>query len=201
MQLDRAEKGFSFMKEGPLDMRMDPSGSLTAEEIVNNWSEKELGRIFKEFGEEPRFRKAAEVICAARQKQPIRTTKQLADILASSIHGKKRLHPATLVFQALRIYVNDELGSIERALIAAIQKLAPGGRVGVVSFHSLEDRIVKNIFRDASKVASKRERGEKKPPLLRLLTKKPLTATHIEIRQNPRARSAKLRFAERVGVT
>jgi 16S rRNA (cytosine1402-N4)-methyltransferase len=198
MQLDQGEKGFSFSKEGPLDMRMDPTSPLTAKEVVNNWSQQELQKIFFELGEEPRSKRVAEAICLVRKKQPIETTKQLADIVSSAIgfHGKKKLHPATLIFQALRICVNDELGSLQAALQKVIHFLAPGGRVGVLSFHSLEDRIVKNVFKDAARVAPKRERRVEKP-VLRLVTKKPLVPTDEEMRANPRSRSAKLRFAEK----
>jgi 16S rRNA (cytosine1402-N4)-methyltransferase len=201
MQFDQGHKGFSFSKEGPLDMRMDPSTPVTAKEIVNHWSEKELGEIFREYGEEPKWRRAAEAICSERKKQSIDTTNQLADILISALgfRGKKKLHPATLIFQALRICVNNELGSIQTALDKAIKFLSPGGKIGVLSFHSLEDRIVKNIFREAAKPPGKRERVPV-PPLLRLLTKKPLEPSFEEKRANPRSRSAKLRFAEKLGL-
>ncbi len=199
MQLDQGEKGFSFSKEGPLDMRMDPTAPLTAKEVVNTWSQQELQKIFFELGEEPRSKRVAEAICLVRKKQPIETTKQLADIVSSAIgfHGKKKLHPATLIFQALRICVNDELGSLQAALQKVIHFLTPGGRVGVLSFHSLEDRIVKNVFKDAARVAPKRERRVEQP-VLRLVTKKPLVPTEEEMRANPRSRSAKLRFAEKM---
>lgn len=185
MQLDRGEKGFSFMREGPLDMRMDKSSDLTAEEIVNRWPEEELGRIFRELGEERSWRKVARAIIEERKKRRIRTTTELAEIVSGAMGGRGKLHPATLVFQALRICVNHELESLERGLVKSIECLAPCGRVGVISFHRLEDRIVKNVFRDASKTT------------LHLLTKKPLTASREEMQKNPRARSAKLRFAER----
>lgn len=196
MQLDRGEKGFSFSKEGPLDMRMDKTAALTAKEIVNKWPEQKLGELFREFGEEPRWRRAAEAICAARKKGSIETTLQLSEILSAALsYTRKKLHPATLVFQALRICVNDELGQIKTALQKAIDLLDVGGKIGVLSFHSLEDRIVKNIFRDAAH-APKRS---KITPTLKLLTKKPLEPTFAEACQNPRARSAKLRFAEKLG--
>lgn len=202
MQLDQAHKGFSFSKEGPLDMRMNPASQLTAQEIVNSWPEEELGKIFREFGEEPRWRRAAAAIASARKNHEISTTSELADILVQALgyQGKKRLHPATLVFQALRISVNDELGSLERALHAAIEHLSPGGRMGVISFHSLEDRIVKNVFKAEGKTPHVNRQSKKKlipSPKLRLLTKKPLIPTESEARVNPRARSAKLRFVER----
>ncbi len=200
MQLDQGHKGFSFSKEGPLDMRMDPALSVSAEEVVNEWPEGELGTIFREYGEEPRWRRAAEAICRARKEEKIKTTSQLAEILVSALgfRGKKRLHPATLIFQALRICVNDELGAIKSALEKAIKMLAPVGRMGVLSFHSLEDRIVKNIFREAAQKPKKREKVAP-PPLLALLTKKPLVPSFEETRTNPRARSAKLRFVEKLG--
>ncbi len=189
MQLDQGEKGFSFMKEGPLDMRMDPTSRLTAREIINRWTEKELGELFRDLGEEPRWRKVAKVIVEARKKMKIETTTQLAAIICSALGGssKKKLHPATLIFQALRMCVNTELESAERGIKNALKFLAPGGRLGVLSFHRGEDRLVKNIFRDAAKLSG-----------VRLLTKKPRVPTLAEIRANARCRSAKLRFAERV---
>lgn len=199
MQFDQNEKGFSFSKEGPLDMRMDPSLPLSAKEVVNRWSEEKLGDIFREFGEEPRWRKAAKAVIDARRKSPIETTKQLADILMQTIgKAKKHLHPATLIFQALRICVNQELESIKTALPKAIDWLSAKGRMGVISFHSLEDGIVKSIFKEASKLPVKREKGAFKHPLLHLLTKKPLVPSEAEKRVNPRSRSAKLRLAEKL---
>lgn len=198
MQLDQDHKGFSFSKEGPLDMRMNPKGELTAKKIVNGWSEQELGHIFKEYGEDPRWKRAAKAIVEARRKKPIVTTKQLADIITTVCKTKikGRLHPATLVFQALRICVNKELDVLMEGLSKAIHFLAPQGKVGVLSFHSLEDRIVKNIFRTAA--TPKREGKEKILPILKLLTKKPLIPSLKEIRMNPRSRSAKLRFAQKI---
>ena len=183
MQLDTRERGFSFQGDAPLDMRMDPESSLTAEMIVNETSEKELARIFFEYGEERRSRQVARAIVEARRKRRIRTTAELVAIVKPvTIWGK--LHPATLVFQALRIAVNDELGQLKKGLDAAIERTRIGGRIAAISFHSLEDRIVKNTFRDA------RDR-------LEILTKKPLCASNEEIRENPRARSAKLRAVEK----
>ena len=184
MQLDEKERGFSFRGEAALDMRMDPEGELTAEEIVNRFSEKELARIFFEYGEERRSRQVAKAIVEARKKRRIRTTKELVDIVFP-VATKGRLHPATLVFQALRIVVNDELGQLEKGIQAAMEHVAVGGRIAVISFHSLEDRIVKNLLR------SDRE-GWK------VLTKKPVGPTEEESKINPRSRSAKLRAAERV---
>jgi len=194
MQLDRAEKGFSFSKEGPLDMRMDTTQHLTAEIVVNTYSEKELGRIFRELGEESRWRSAAKAIVEARKKKKIKTTEDLADVLKqvltwSGRKGKK-IHPLTLVFQALRIFINDELGAIEQVIPRAIELLEPGGRLGVISFHSLEDRLVKHAFKHYAQ--------EKK---VILLTKKPLVADATEVRRNPRSRSAKMRFVEKIGIT
>lgn len=203
MQLDKGEKGFSFQQDGPLDMRMDPFGKLTAEEIVNQWPEEKLGEIFKELGEEPRWKKAAAVIVESRKKALIKTTKQLADLITSSLGRgfKKKLHPATLIFQALRICVNRELESVSKALPKAIELLALGGRIGVMSFHRLEDRIVKTLFKQGSTVPAQNKYREyiEKPPL-RLMTKKPLIAGNIEVKRNPRSRSAKLRFAEKVSL-
>lgn len=196
MQLSHGFRGFSFSKEGPLDMRMNPHEKLTAKEIVNHYSEQELGEILREYGEEPHWKKAARAIVEARRKGPIETTKQLADLLVGSLGFKRggKLHPATLVFQALRIVVNRELEAIETMLMKAIRFLASGGRLGVISFHSLEDRIVKNTLRNA---AFRPKRGDT-IPLLKLLTKKPLTAAFAEVRANPRSRSAKMRFAEKL---
>ena len=196
MQFDNDYKGFSFMKDGPLDMRMNPSERLTAREIINKWSEDALGKIFKELGEETRWRQAAKTIIAARKKQSIETTKQLSDIICGMVNGRGKLHPATLIFQALRICVNKELEVLEEGLTKAMKWLAPHGRIGAICFHSLEDRIVKNIFRTAATPV--REGKEKLAPMMKLLTKKPLVPTLKEIRMNPRARSAKLRFAEKI---
>jgi 16S rRNA (cytosine1402-N4)-methyltransferase len=152
MQLNKGSKGFSFSKEGPLDMRMNPEGDLTAKEIVNKYSEKELASLIEEYGEERQSKKAAKAIVEARRKSPIETTTQLANLLVTALgfHGKGKLHPATLVFQALRIAVNRELSAIQEGISKAIGLLSQGGRLGAISFHSLEDRIVKNILRAAS---------------------------------------------------
>jgi 16S rRNA (cytosine1402-N4)-methyltransferase len=183
MQLDRGEKGFSFLKEGPLDMRMDPREALTAREIVNHWTEKQLGDLLRTYGEEPKWRRLARAIVAARRTRSLETTTELAEVIASACGGRGKLHPATLVFQALRIRVNRELEVLQEALAKAAQRLAPEGRIGVISFHRLEDRIVKHAFRESQ--------------MLEAVTKKPLQPTLQEIRDNRRARSAKLRFAER----
>ncbi|GAB4192794.1 MAG: hypothetical protein Tsb0015_15230 [Simkaniaceae bacterium] len=196
MQLDEKGRGFSFQEEGPLDMRMDPRQTLTAEEIVNEWPEKELAMIIKEYGEEPRWKKAAKAIVAARKDHRIKSTKELAAILSQALKTKvrMRLHPATLVFQALRMAVNKELISIEEGIKKALHLLAPQGKIAVISFHRLEDRIVKNIFRNYAKAPE----GEARDFLLRLLTKKPMVPSLAEIRANRRSRSAKLRVAEKV---
>jgi 16S rRNA (cytosine1402-N4)-methyltransferase len=199
MQLDQGEKGFSFDREGPLDMRMDPTAELSAKEIVNQWSEEKLGGLFRELGEEPRWKKAATAIVRARAKKLIETTTQLATVISEALVTPLRgkWHPATLVFQALRICVNHELDSVREGVSKAILLLSKEGRLGVMSFHSLEDRIVKNLFREASFVP-KRTHERSQPALLRLLTKKPLVPDWEEVRGNSRARSAKLRFAERL---
>jgi 16S rRNA (cytosine1402-N4)-methyltransferase len=182
MQLDQGDRGFSFMGDAPLDMRMDPEASLTAETIVNRYPEVELARIFYEYGEERRSRQVAKAIVEARKKKKIRTTAELVHII-KPVATKGKLHPATLVFQALRIVVNDELGQLERGIDGAIQKMCSGGRIAVISFHSLEDRIVKNHLRDAK-------------DRLKVLTKKPICPGAEEIKKNPRSRSSKLRAAE-----
>lgn len=198
MQLDKGYKGFSFSKEGPLDMRMDPAADLTAQEIVNTWPEQELGSLFRDLGEEPRWKRAAKAIVDARRAKKIQTTTQLAGIISSALKTplKGKWHPATLIFQALRMCVNKELDAIAEGISKAIHLLSKGGRIGVMSFHSLEDRIVKNIFKEAS--FQPKKRSLERPPLLRLLTKKPKTPAYTEVKKNPRARSAKLRFAEKI---
>ncbi len=191
MQIDQAERGFSFRFEGPLDMRMDPRAELTAETIVNEYPERELDRLFWKYGEERQSRRAAEAIVKARKKRRIRTTTELIEIVKPVLHWGK-LHPATLIFQALRIAVNDELGELEKGLDAAIRRLALGGRIAVISFHSLEDRIAKHRLKD---LEFKKRSGE---GCLKILTKKPICPSMEESARNPRARSAKLRVAERV---
>ncbi len=198
MQLDKSYKGFSFSKEGPLDMRMDPTSDLTAKEIINNWPEQELGRLFRELGEEPRWQRAAKAVVEARRKKPIFTTTQLAEVISTALRTPLRgkWHPATLIFQALRMCVNRELDTIAEGVAKAITALTKGGRIGVMSFHSLEDRIVKNIFKES---AASSKKGEMfKAPILRLLSKKPLAPSFTEVKKNPRARSAKLRYAEKI---
>ncbi len=190
MQLDRPEKGFSFSKGGPLDMRMDPSQPLDAATVVNQFSAAKLGEIFRELGEERRWKSAAAAIVEGRRKKRIQTTEDLANILKPVLtwggrtKGKK-IHPFTLVFQALRIYVNDELKVIQEVIPQALSLLNPGGRLVIISFHSLEDRLVKVTFKEYAK----EKRGV-------LLTKKPLEADEEEIKENPRSRSAKMRCIE-----
>lgn len=202
MQLDQAEKGFSFMRDGPLDMRMDPTAHLTAADVVNNWSEEDLGYIFKHYGEEKKWRLAAHTIVQARQKAPILTTFALAAVLKPIFPWKKKgVNPLTLIFQALRICVNRELEVLEKVLPLAIELLKPGGRLAVISFHSLEDRLVKNIFRQAAsdKVDTIGIGGLflDKEPTVDLITRKPICASEEEIGKNPRSRSAKLRVIEK----
>ncbi|MGA7381919.1 MAG: 16S rRNA (cytosine(1402)-N(4))-methyltransferase RsmH [Terriglobales bacterium] len=186
LQFDDPARGFSFQAEGPLDMRMNPQAELTAEQVVNHFDERELADVIYEFGEERRSRRIARAIVRSR---PIRTTAQLADVVSAAARPMKqeRIHPATRTFQALRIFVNHELDELRGLLNAAPRMLKPGGRVVIISFHSLEDRIVKDAFREGMKQGH-----------YRILTKKPVMAGEEEIDRNPRARSAKLRAAERV---
>ncbi len=186
MHVDDASRGFSFQKEGPLDMRYDQSQSETAESIVNSWPREELAKMFRMYGEEPRSQEIAKAIFDARRKQRITRTTELADIIASVKRARSRQHPATQVFQALRIAVNDELGEMERGLVAGVHALKAGGRIAVITFHSLEDRFVKNFFKDNAE--------------LEVVTKKPLRPTFEEKKYNPRARSAKLRIAQKTEV-
>lgn len=198
MQLDQEKRGFSFSKEGPLDMRMDTTQDLTAKKVVNSWPEKQLATLFKDFGEEPKFKQAAKAIVTARKKKPIESTKELADILSKALGArpKKRLHPATLIFQALRICVNKELESVQTGIQKALEFLTPNGIIGAISFHSLEDRIVKNIFRDAARPIKKFS-DEQKKRYMTLLTKKPIVCSRKEFKENRRARSAKMRFLQK----
>jgi len=188
LQLDDAARGFSFQADGPLDMRMDPQGERTAEQVVNHLDERQLADVIYEFGEERRSRRIARAICRSR---PIRSTAHLADVISAAARPmnseQRRIHPATRTFQALRIFVNRELDDLRALLKAAPRILKPGGRVVVISFHSLEDRIVKDAFREGSKEG-----------YFRVLTKKPITATEEESDRNPRARSAKLRAAKKI---
>ena len=202
MQLDRPERGFSYAADAPLDMRMDPSAELSARELVNDASERELAEIFRSYGEERYARQIARQIGRERRKQPFETTGELVETIKGAIPTPARFgegHPARRVFQALRIAVNDELGALETALPAALEMLRPGGRVAVISFHSLEDRIVKRFFRteahgctcppDFPVCVCGRE------PSLRVLTRKAVRPSVREIAANPRASSARLRAA------
>jgi len=195
-QLDTGERGFSFLKEGPLDMRMDPSGIdvdghgplPTAAEIVNEWPEKDLAEIFYKFGEERFARRIARAIVAVRRGPPFEKTTDLSRLIEKTVpRGRHKIHPATRVFQALRIAVNGELDHLEKFLSADFSFLNEGSRIIVISFHSLEDRLVKRSFRSRED--------------LKVVTKKPVTATVEELRENPRSRSAKLRVAEKAEKT
>lgn len=201
-QLDDAARGFSFMRDGPLDLRMDTESSRTAADLVNTEDEAELMRIFFEYGEEPNGRRIARAIVKARAAGPIRTTFQLADIVSIAAPKRGKRHPATLVFQALRIAVNDELAALHDFLAAAPRWLKPGGRLAVISFHSLEDRIVKQTLQHLSAPFIDRPEwpeARKNPDcVLKLITRKPIQATPQEIELNPRSRSAVLRVAERL---
>jgi 16S rRNA (cytosine1402-N4)-methyltransferase len=200
MQLDQADRGFSFRLDGPLDMRMGHDGP-TAADIVAKASEADLAKIFYIFGEERHSRAVARAIVAARNEAPIATTRQLADIVAKVVWAKPgEIHPATRTFQGLRIFVNQELDQLQLALSAAERVLKPGGRLVVVSFHSLEDRIVKNFLVERGKSGGgSRHLPElaQAQPSFGILTKRPVTAGDDEVRNNPRARSAKLRAAQR----
>ncbi len=201
-QLENAERGFSFMRNGPLDMRMDPRASLTAATIVNEYSEQELTQLFRELGEEPAARRIATMIVKVRKTSPFRETLPLARTIEKLVGRHGRQHPATQVFQALRMEVNDELGALEQGLRVLTKRLEPGGRIAVITFHSLEDRIVKNFFRDHSREwLDKPEWPEPRRNLdydLTLVTPKPVESTDEEQRANPRSRSAKLRVAEKI---
>ena len=199
MQFDTPERGFSFLVDGPLDMRFDPSNPLTAAQIVNEWPEQELADILLRYGEEPASRRIARAIIASR---PVGGTRQLAAVVERVQHRRGPHHPATQTFQALRIAVNAELESVEKILPMAVQALAPGGRLAVISFHSLEDRLVKEYFRRESKdcICPPRQPictcGHKAS--IKEISRRPITPTETEIDQNSRARSAKLRVAEKL---
>jgi 16S rRNA (cytosine1402-N4)-methyltransferase len=204
MQIDRPERGFSYAVDAPLDMRMDPSSELTAREVVNEWDERELATIFRRYGEERFARQIAQGVVRRRTERPFERTADLVEVIKSALPAPRRFgdgHPAKRVFQALRIAVNDELGALERALPAAVAMLRPGGRIAVISFHSLEDRIVKRFF-----VAQ--ARGCVCPPdfpvcvcgrepQLRVVTRKAVRPSPQEIAGNPRSASARLRVAQK----
>lgn len=181
VHIEDANRGFSFMKEGSLDMRYDRNQSLNAKEIVNTLDEDELSRIFRVYGEESRARDIAKKICETRRSKPIETTTDLVNVVSTVIHRHGKVHPATKVFQALRIAVNNELGELERALPQCIELLEVGGRIAIITFHSLEDRIVKQFFKTTLG--------------LEIVTKRPIVPSNEEVKENPRSRSAKLRVA------
>lgn len=183
MQLEESERGFSFSKDGPLDMRMDPSIKLTAYQIVNTFPIDKLECIFRDFGEEPYAHKIARAIVEYRRKKEINSTKELADLISSVVKKRGKIHPATKIFMALRIYINDELENLKKALSQAVSLLNPKGRLCVISYHSLEDRIVKNFFKES---------GEK------IITPSVIKPSRDEILSNKRARSAKLRGLEKI---
>ena len=205
-QLDVRERGFSYHDDAPLDMRMDREQALSAREIVNQWSEDDLNRILRDFGEEKWARQIARVICDRRKEAPVETTSQLVAIIDAAIPKKFRQgdgsHPARRTFQALRIAVNDELTPLEPALRALVGLLIPGGRLCVITFHSLEDRIVKNTFRNMADPCTCPKSfpvcvcGKK--PVAKPITRKPVTASAEELERNPRSRSASLRIVEKL---
>ena len=188
-QLDKAKRGFSFQTEAPLDMRMDSQLKVTAADLINGLNKGELNELFSKFGQEQYSRRIAEAICRARNLEPIKTTKQLAEIISQALSRKRskgRLHPATRCFLALRIAINDELNNLQKALPQALRILEPRGRIVVISFHSGEDRIVKQFFKK-----------QEKEGRLKIITKKPIRSDDEEIKNNPRSRSAKLRVGEK----
>ena len=204
-QLDDAERGFSYMQDAPLDMRMDRTAGLTAYEVVNTWPEAELKRILYTYGEERYAPRIAAAIAARRAERPVETTLELADLIRSAMPAqalREKQHPAKRSFQAIRIAVNDELGAVERMLASAIDRLNPGGRLAVITFHSLEDRIVKTAFQEAARGCTCPKDfpvcvcGKK--PKVKLITRHPIVADEAELAENPRARSAKLRVAEKL---
>jgi 16S rRNA (cytosine1402-N4)-methyltransferase len=201
-QLENAERGFSVMRNGPLDMRMDPRQELTAAEVVNSYTEEDLTRLFRDLGEEPAARRIASQLVKQRKATPFHDTLQLAKAVEKIVWRHGRRHPATQVFQALRMEVNDELGALEEGLRVLSARLESGARIAVITFHSLEDRIVKNFFRDRSREFLDRpEWPEPKPNpdfAFRLITSKPVEPGENEQRLNPRSRSAKLRVAEKI---
>jgi len=204
-QLDDGARGFSYMADAPLDMRMNAQDALSAETVVNTWSQEELKRILYTYGEERYAPQIASAICRRREQSPIRTTLELVDIIRSAMPPaalREKQHPAKRSFQAIRIAVNDELGAVEKIMADAIDLLNPGGRLAIITFHSLEDRIVKNGMAEAAKGCTCPPSfpvcvcGKK--PKVKLISRKPITSTEEELNQNPRARSAKLRVCERL---
>jgi len=197
MQLDLPERGFSFSKEGPLDMRMNQKNPLTAKEVVNTFSKEELEEIIRDYGEEKRWRKIASIIVEERKNNPFEKTSDLSNLIARKVgKSKKHLHPATLTFQGLRIYVNRELDVLKSFISESIDLLCPEGIGSFISFHSLEDRIVKQAIKETVKVDPVTGQREEK---VKNIYKKPLVATEEESRENPRARSAKFRAFRKLG--
>ena len=203
-QLDLPDRGFSFQSDGPLDMRMDPSQPLTAADLVNTLPTDELQRIFSEYGEEPQARRLAHTIDLERKVKPLKTTRQLADLIERAAPRRgARTHPATRVFQSLRIQLNDEIGQLERGLEAALRSLRPLGRLAIISFHSLEARLVKSFGRrhcldyEFDGDVDVPELRRPKAPEFRWISRRAITASAAEISANPRARSAQLRILER----
>ena len=204
-QLDDGARGFSYMADAPLDMRMNSQDNLSAEMVVNTWSQEELKRILYNYGEERYAPKIAAAICSRREQKPIRTTLELVDIIRSAMPAsalREKQHPAKRSFQAIRIAVNDELGAVEKVMRDAIPRLNKGGRLAVITFHSLEDRIVKNAMANAAKGCTCPPNfpvcvcGKK--PQVKLITRKPIVSGDEELERNPRARSAKLRICEKI---
>lgn len=204
-QLDEVSRGFSYMADAPLDMRMNGKDALTAREVVNTWPQEELRRILWNYGEERYAPQIASAICRRREEKPIETTLELVDVIRSAMPAsalREKQHPAKRTFQAIRIAVNDELGSVEKAMEAAIPLLNPGGRLAVITFHSLEDRIVKLAMAEAAKGCTCPPQfpvcvcGKK--PIVKLISRKPVVATPEELEANPRSRSAKLRVCEKL---
>ena len=204
-QLDDGERGFSYMADAPLDMRMNCQDSLTAHTVVNTWPQEELKRILYTYGEERYAPQIAAAICRRRAERPIETTLELVDIIRSAMPAaalREKQHPAKRSFQAIRIAVNDELGSVEKVMQEAIPALNPGGRLAIITFHSLEDRIVKQGMAEAAKGCTCPPNfpvcvcGKK--PRVKIISRKPITSTEEELERNPRARSAKLRVCEKI---
>ena len=204
-QLDDGQRGFSYMVDAPLDMRMDNGDVMTAATIVNTWSYEELRRILFDYGEERYAPQIASAICRRREEKPIETTLELVDVIRSAMPAaalREKQHPAKRSFQAIRIAVNDELGAVRKVMEAAIPKLNPGGRLAIITFHSLEDRIVKNGMTDAARGCTCPPNfpvcvcGKK--PQVKIITRKPIISGDAELERNPRARSAKLRVCEKI---
>jgi len=204
-QLDEAERGFSYMNEGLLDMRMDQTQSLTAEEVINTYSEKSLYEVIRDYGEEKWASRIAKFIVEARRQAPIKKTSELVSIIKAAIPSKARQdgpHPAKRTFQAIRIEVNDELGIIEKTIRDGVETLKPGGRMAIITFHSLEDRIVKQTFKDLSTACICPPEFPvcvcNRKAIVKTITRKPILPSEEELEYNPRARSAKLRVAEKL---